>query len=45
VWYQKAQYGDVWEPFLHVRITPAELEALGGQVSPLQVKESTAFAG
>jgi hypothetical protein len=45
VWYQKAQYGDVWEPFLHVRITPAELEALGGQVSPLQVKESMSFAG
>jgi hypothetical protein len=49
VWYQKAQYGDVWEPFLHVRVTPAELEALGAQasppVSPLQVRESVSFAG
>jgi hypothetical protein len=24
VWYQKAEYGDIWVPFLHVRITPAE---------------------
>jgi hypothetical protein len=22
VWYQRAQYGDVWVPFLHVRKTP-----------------------
>ena len=25
VWYQKAEYGDVWVPFIHVRITPAEV--------------------
>lgn len=24
VWYQKAEYGDVWVPYLHVRLTPAE---------------------
>lgn len=24
VWYQKADYGDVWMPYLHVRITPGE---------------------
>lgn len=23
LWYQKAEYGDVWVPFLHVRLTPA----------------------
>ena len=23
VWYQKASYGDVWIPFIHVRKTPA----------------------
>lgn len=28
VWYQKAEYGDVWVPFLHVRVTPAEREAV-----------------
>lgn len=21
VWYQKAEYGDIWVPFIHVRIT------------------------
>ncbi len=24
VWYQKADYGDVWVPYLHVRRTPEE---------------------
>lgn len=24
VWYQKADYGDVWMPYLHVRMTPGE---------------------
>ena len=24
VWYQKAEYGDVWIPYMHVRQTPAE---------------------
>ena len=24
VWYQKAEYGDVWVPYLHVRMTPEE---------------------
>jgi hypothetical protein len=23
LWYQKAEYGDVWVPYLHVRLTPA----------------------
>ena len=22
VWYQKAAYGDVWVPYIHVRLTP-----------------------
>lgn len=25
LWYQKAEYGDVWVPYLHVRLTPAPL--------------------
>ena len=24
VWYQKAEYGDIWMPYLHVRMTPGE---------------------
>lgn len=26
LWYQKADYGDIWVPYLHVRMTPAEEE-------------------
>ncbi|MGY6636054.1 MAG: hypothetical protein ACXIUO_02865 [Erythrobacter sp.] len=29
VWYQKAEFGDVWMPYLHVRITPGE--GMGGE--------------
>jgi hypothetical protein len=24
LWYQKAQFGDVWVPYIHVRVTPVE---------------------
>ena len=24
LWYQKAEYGDVWVPYMHVRLTPGE---------------------
>ncbi len=26
VWYEKAAYGDVWVPFIHVRATPPETD-------------------
>ena len=28
VWYQKAEYGDVWVPYIHVRMTPEEISAI-----------------
>ena len=28
VWYQKADYGDLWVPYIHVRITPGESLAI-----------------
>lgn len=28
VWYQKAEFGDVWMPYLHVRVTPGEVVGL-----------------
>lgn len=28
VWYQKAEYGEVWVPYLHVRMTPEEMRAV-----------------
>ena len=27
VWYQKADYGEVWVPYLHVRMTPSDAGA------------------
>jgi hypothetical protein len=24
LWYQKAEYGDVWEPYIHVKVTSSE---------------------
>lgn len=29
LWYQKADFGDVWVPYLHVCMTPAETAAKG----------------
>ncbi len=29
VWFQKAEFGDVWMPYLHIRMTPGEL---GGEM-------------
>jgi hypothetical protein len=34
LWYQKAEYGDVWVPYLHVRVTPGE-RAAANDVDPL----------
>jgi hypothetical protein len=28
VWYQKAEYGDVWVPYLHVRMNEGEISAI-----------------
>ena len=28
VWYQQAEYGEVWIPYVHVRMTPDELRAV-----------------
>ena len=28
VWYQQAEYGEVWVPYIHVRMTPDELKAV-----------------
>ena len=33
LWYQKAVYGDVWVPFIHVRVTPTD-EDFGAVLRP-----------
>ncbi|QFT77629.1 hypothetical protein [Erythrobacter sp. THAF29] len=30
VWYQKVEYGDIWMPYLHVRMTPGEAAGSDG---------------
>lgn len=32
VWYQKAEYGDVWVPYLHVCMTPEEKPSAEGRM-------------
>lgn len=36
LWYQKAEYGDVWVPYLHVRKTDSEADqlAMNGAAQP-----------
>ena len=28
VWYQQAEYGEVWVPYIHVRMTPEEMKSV-----------------
>lgn len=42
VWYQKAAYGDVWEPYLHVRMTPEEIRAIDVETRNPMVDRSQA---
>ncbi|MEM7689562.1 MAG: hypothetical protein AAF291_11120 [Pseudomonadota bacterium] len=42
VWYQKAEYGDIWMPYLHVRITPGEAGS-EGQLETAQDYEETRY--
>ncbi|MCZ8321001.1 MAG: hypothetical protein ACK442_11730 [Novosphingobium sp.] len=41
VWYQKAEYGEVWVPYIHVRRTAGEaggdLSGQGGEVVPFAI--------
>lgn len=43
LWYQKAEYGDIWVPYMHVRITPSEREARSGMVSDFSFEEFDPF--
>ena len=46
VWYQKAEFGDVWMPYLHVRVTPGELDGADdpGASEPEDYEDEGAFA-
>lgn len=34
VWYQKAEFGDVWMPYLHIRMTPGEVTGTLSDADP-----------
>ena len=44
VWYQKAEFGDVWMPYLHVCLTPGETGAVSDQGSPEEYHSDADFA-
>ena len=43
VWYQQADYGEVWMPYIHVRMTPDELKAVEMAKSNPMVDKSQAM--
>lgn len=44
LWYQKADYGDVWVPYIHVRRTPGEQDAApAGGAAVVQLRELVPF--
>lgn len=43
VWYQKAEYGDIWVPYIHVRITQTQQPAEPEFASVLSEKEPEPF--
>jgi hypothetical protein len=43
VWYQKAEYGDIWVPYIQVRMTASERAALSTADSGLSREEPHPF--
>ena len=40
VWYQQAEFGEVWTPYVHVRMTPEELKGIEmAQSNPMVNRE------
>ncbi len=45
VWYQKAEFGDIWVPYIHVRMTPGEEASEPPSATVLDFKERFPFTG
>ena len=46
LWYQKAEFGDIWVPYMHVRITPSlEEPAPQPMVPPMQAVANGPLGG
>ncbi|WP_246034528.1 hypothetical protein [Qipengyuania marisflavi] len=43
VWYQQADYGEIWVPYLHVRVTPGDTGAHVAQPSADKVNRAQAM--
>ncbi|MES1975924.1 MAG: hypothetical protein V4472_25985 [Pseudomonadota bacterium] len=43
VWYQKAEFGDVWVPYIHVRMTDADQAAVDAASQVLSQREPQPF--
>jgi hypothetical protein len=43
VWYQKADYGDIWVPYIHIRITGAEQVAVSELDAVISEKDLIPF--
>lgn len=43
VWYQKAEYGDIWVPYLHVRMTPGDCSAIMDPLAAAQTSQAQAM--
>jgi hypothetical protein len=39
VWYQKADYGEVWIPYIHVKMTASEMAASGKKTAKPSAKD------
>ena len=36
LWYQQAEYGDIWVPYLHVRMTPSGSRPVADELRPAE---------
>ncbi len=46
LWYQKADFGDIWIPYLHVRMTPTEQAAMSpAAAAQLPIGDTEIIAG
>jgi hypothetical protein len=43
VWYQKAEFGDIWVPYIHVRMTEADQAAIAAAGQVLSQREKQSF--
>lgn len=43
VWYQKAEYGEIWVPYIHIRMTDSDQAAISEPDSVLSQKEPVPF--